>query len=147
LYVLLPTSNDKAKFEIDDISKQKIADFVKSNKFNKIGLLSYSSELDKYYLAIPLTTKSIFINLSQSKNLILDVSYMKEVRRTDFEKWHVLDFTSKGSALGKVVNKEQMNFDYLNNWIDIPFIKVYLLILLMVLVSSELILKLKIIKI
>jgi len=147
LHIVLPMQKENAKFEIDEISKQKIEEVIKIYKFNKIGLVTYSSDLNKYFLAIPPTTKSVFSNLSQSKNLILNVSYLKEVRPSDLAKWQVLDFSAKEKEISNVEKANSMNLDYLNNLIDIPFIKVYLLILLMVLVSSELILKLKIIKI
>jgi len=147
LYLVLPLKNGNSSVEIDEISKQKIEEVLKLDKFDKIGLVNFSSDVNKYYLAIPPTTISVFTNLVQSKNLNLNPSNLKEVSYADLAKWQVLDLSVRGNDYTNEKKENGTNYEYLNNLIDIPFIKVYLLILLMVLVSSELILKLKIIKI
>jgi hypothetical protein len=147
LFFTLPLQKENAKFEIDDISKQKIAELIKLYKYKKIGLIGFRVDVNKYYLAIPPTTQSVFLNLVESKYLMLDASYLKELSTSDIANLQLLDLTLKGSERKDIKEDENVNFDYLNNLLEIPFLKVYLLILLLVLVASELILKLKIIKI
>jgi hypothetical protein len=132
---------------MDAISKQKIAELIKLYKYKKIGLIGFRVDINKYYLAIPPTTQSVFTNLVESKYLMLDSSYLKELSTSDLANLQLLDLTLKGSERKNIKEDENVNFDYLNNLLEIPFLKVYLLILLLVLVASELILKLKIIKI
>jgi len=147
LFFTLPLQKESAKFEMDAISKQKIAELIKLYKYKKIGLIGFRVDINKYYLAIPPTTQSVFTNLVESKYLMLDSSYLKELSTSDLANLQLLDLTLKGSERKNIKEDENVNFDYLNNLLEIPFLKVYLLILLLVLVASELILKLKIIKI
>ena len=147
LFFKLTLKKENVKFEIDAISKQKITEIVKQSKYKKLGLIGIKADVKKYYLAIPSTTQSVFLNLVESKNLMLDAAYLKEISLSDVANLQLLDLSLKGSDSKDIKEDENENFDYLNNLLEIPFLKVYLLILLLVLVAFELILKLKIIKI
>jgi hypothetical protein len=147
IYIGLSVQIDRGKLELDQISRQKIEEFIKLNSTKKIGLVIYKANPKMYYLVIPPTTSAAFGNLIQSKNLILDANVLAEIPQSELQKMKLINLSISDSTLINSSENERSHLDYLNNLSDIPFIKVYLLILLLILLSSELFLKLKIIKI
>ena len=148
-YILsIKTSENNILLEKSTISK--ISDLVNSQIKLKASFLIHISNKNKYYLALPSTSKSTFLNLIQSPNLHFDITTLKSTAYQELitnNTIPVLLNSTKTVQIGSESNMGTNSFlNYLINWFEIPFIHLYLLFLTVVLVSFDLFTKFRIIK-
>ncbi len=148
-YILsIKTSENNIVLEKSTISK--ISELVNSQIKLKASFLIHISNKNKYYLALPSTSKSTFLNLIQSPNLHFDITTLKSTAYQELitnNTIPVLINSTKTVQIGSESNMGTNSFlNYLINWFEIPFIHLYLLFLTVVLVSFDLFTKFRIIK-
>ncbi len=148
-YILsIKTSENNIVLEKSTISK--ISELVNSQIKLKASFLIHISNKNKYYLALPSTSKSTFLNLIQSPNLHFDITTLKSTAYQELITNHtipVLINSTKTVQIGSESNMGNNSFlNYLINWFEIPFIHLYLLFLTVFLVSFDLFTKFRIIK-
>ena len=148
-YILsIKTSENNIVLEKSTISK--ISELVNSQIKLKASFLIHISNKNKYYLALPSTSKSTFLNLIQSPNLHFDITTLKSTAYQELitnNTIPVLLNSTKTVQIGSESNMGTNSFlNYLINWFEIPFIHLYLLFLTVVLVSFDLFTKFRIIK-
>jgi cytochrome oxidase assembly protein ShyY1 len=148
-YILsIKTSENNIVLEKSTISK--ISELVNSQIKLKASFLIHISNKNKYYLALPSTSKSTFLNLIQSPNLHFDITTLKSTAYQELitnNTIPVLINSTKTVQIGSESNMGNNSFlNYLINWFEIPFIHLYLLFLIVVLVSFDLFTKFRIIK-
>ncbi len=148
-YILsIKTSENNIVLEKSTISK--ISELVNSQIKLKASFLIHISNKNKYYLALPSTSKSTFLNLIQSPNLHFDITTLKSTAYQELltnNTIPVLINSTKTVQIGSESNMGNNSFlNYLINWFEIPFIHLYLLFLTVFLVSFDLFTKFRIIK-
>jgi hypothetical protein len=148
-YILsIKTSDNNIVLEKSTISK--VSELVNSQNKLKASFLIHISNKNKYYLALPSTSKSTFLNLIQSPNLHFDITTLKSTAYPELitnNTIPVLLNSTKTVQIGSESNMGTNSFlNYLINWFEIPFIHLYLLFLTVVLVSFDLFTKFRIIK-
>ncbi len=141
--------NGKNYIGLAEISK--ITEAMKSVSQSRIGLVIYHARQHLYYQIIPTTSKSTFLNLIESPKFSIDLNKRLPLRflndsknkRIAISGTHIL----KNEFELSYTKDNGENINFINKIQDIPFIKVYLLILVIILLSAELVTKLKIVKI
>ena len=148
-YILsIKTSDNNIVLEKSTISK--ISELVNSQNKLKASFLIHISNKNKYYLALPSTSKSTFLNLIQSPNLHFDIATLKSNVNQELITNNTIPVLINSTNTVQLVRESNMGnnsfLNYLNNWFEIPFIHLYLLFLTVVLVSFDLFTKFRIIK-
>lgn len=148
-YIISVKSTDN-NIVLDKNDIINISDLVNSQKEFKASLLIHIEESNKYYLAIPSTSSITFLNLLQSSNLQFDTVSLKILDNQELLKSNYSQVNINSNNKDQIVNyhndDDNSILNYMNNWSEIPFIKLYLLILTLFFVSFDLFTKFIIIK-
>lgn len=142
LIFLIPKSPNN---EISEDLRMQVNEISNSDYFNKIGLARLSEDKLRVMKIIPSTSKDVFFTLFNSPNLDLIVN---DLKYSDDINYHVNEYydlsTSEFLSSKSIIPTSNSNL--ISNLYNNPAIKFYLLILSIVLVSFDLVIKIKTIK-
>lgn len=128
----------------------KISELVNSQNENKASLLIQILDSNKLYVAIPSTSRITFLSLIHSTNLHFDVSTLKRLDSRELKQSNASLISINSNNKDQLVNyrifENNSIINFLNKWFEIPFIHLYLLILMLFFVSFDLFTKFQIIK-
>ena len=149
LYLIISENQNKLIFTESTFTK--LIEIANDAKNEKIGLLILNSNKNLGHFIIPTTRKSTFINLLRTEYFKNRVEYNLQkvfLKQADTKYLDIINSDlSVDSTLSSEINDSVKLINYLTNILEISSLKIYLLILTIVLVSTDLIFKVKILKI
>lgn len=151
LILYLSISVNQNKLIFTESIRTKLIEIASAAKNDKIGLLILNSNKDLGHFIIPTTKKTTFINLFRTEYFKNRAEYNLQkvyLNQADTEYLDIIDSDlSVDPSLISDSNESLKLINYFTNIFEISSLKFYLLILTMVLVSTDLIFKVKILKI
>lgn len=142
LVFLIPKSTIN---ELSEDLRIPINEITNSNYFNKIGLARLSDDKFHVMKVIPSTSKDVFFTLLSSPNLELTVNDLNYSDDLNFQVNEYYDLSLNEFLRSKSIIPTN-NSNLISSLYNNPAIKFYLLILSIVLVSFDLVIKVKTIK-
>lgn len=149
LYLIISKNQNKLIFT--ESTRSNLIEIANAAKNEKIGLVIINTNRNLGNFIIPTTNKRRFINLLRTEYFKSRGDY--NLQQIDLNKANTkyLDVNnsdlSEGASLFSESNEPVKLINYFTNIFDISSLKIYLLFLAIVLVSTDLIFKLKILKI
>lgn len=150
LIFIVQSLDVKGNIILDDVIKNEIQENLNLKSNLKFGMVYLNSRGDDPKILIPLTTKDAFLNIIKSTDFFIDkvsksVTYKMNVQENEYLKIN-FNNTSVNENISNIDEEDDLNFIYLANYISLTSLKFYLLILVIVLLSIDLISKVKILK-
>lgn len=142
LVFLIPKSTIN---ELSEDLRIQVNDIANSDYFNKIGLARLSDDNLQVMKVIPSTSKDVFFTLFSSPNLELTVNDLKYSDDVNYQVNEYYDLSSNEFLRSKSIILTS-NSNLISSLYNNPAIKFYLLILSIILVSFDLVIKVKTIK-
>jgi hypothetical protein len=142
LVFLIPQS---AKSEIKEGLRIQINEIANSVYFDRIGLARLSEDKLSVIKVIPNTSKDVFLSLFNSTNLELNGDLLQFPDGLHYELNEYFDL-SANEFLKSKSNLQTRKLNLISSLYNSPAIKFYLLILLIIIVSFDLVIKVKTIK-
>ena len=151
LILYLSISVNQNKLIFTESIRTKLIEIATAAKNEKIGLLILNSNKNLGHFIIPPTKKTTFINLLRTEYFKNRAEYNLQkvyLNQVDTKYLNIIDFDlSVDPTLISESNETVNLINYFTNIFEISSLKFYLLILTIVLVSTDLIFKVKILKI
>lgn len=142
LVFLIPKSTIN---ELSEDVRIQVNDIANSDYFNKIGLARLSDDKLQVMKVIPSTSKDVFFTLFNSPNLELTVDDLKYSDDVNYQVNEYYDLSAYKFLRSKSIILTS-NSNLISSLYNNPAIKFYLLILSIILVSFDLVIKVKTIK-
>lgn len=142
LVFLIPKSTIN---ELSEDLRIQVNDIANSDYFNKIGLARLSDDKLQVMKVIPSTSKDVFFTLFSSPNLELTINDLKYSDDVNYQVNEYYDLSSNEFLRSKSIILTS-NSNLVSSLYNNPAIKYYLLILSIILVSFDLVIKVKTIK-
>ena len=142
LVFLIP---ELSKSEISADLRIKMNDIANSEYFDRIGLARLSEDKSRLMKVIPSTSKEVFYSLFNSKNLKLNGDHLQFSDDLNNQVNAYYELSSNEFLLSKS-NLETSKINLISSLYNSPLIKFYLLILSLVLISIDLVIKVKTVK-
>jgi hypothetical protein len=151
LILYLSISVNQNKLIFTESIRTKLIEIATAAKNEKIGLLILNSNKNLGHFIIPPTKKTTFINLLRTEYFKNRAEYNLQkvyLNQVDTKYLNIIDSDlSVDTTLISESNETVNLINYFTNIFEISSLKFYLLILTIVLVSTDLIFKVKILKI
>jgi hypothetical protein len=142
LVFLIPQS---AKSEIKEGLRIQINEIANSVYFDRIGLARLSEDKLSVIKVIPNTSKDVFLSLFNSTNLEIKGDLLQFPDGLDYELNEYFDLSANEFLKSKsILQTRKLNL--ISSLYNSPAIKFYLLILSIIIVSFDLVIKVKTIK-
>jgi hypothetical protein len=142
LIFLIPEST---KSEISADLRIRMNDIANSEYFERIGLARLSEDKLRLMKVIPSTSKEVFYSLFNSPNLELNGDHLQFSDDFNNQVNAYYEFSTNEFLLSKS-NLETSKINLISSLYNSPLIKFYLLILSLVLISIDLVIKVKTVK-
>ncbi len=150
--VLMVKSKDLTNKSIsDDLFKNQIHELLDSKTFSKVGLICFDVIGDSARNIIPITSKEAFLNIIESSDFSIVKNHLPLYSKINLRENEYVWINSSDKSTKEYVNisdkEAELNYIYLSKFISPTSIKLYLLFLIIILVSIDIISKVKILKI
>jgi len=142
LVFLIP---ELSKSEISADLRIKMNDIANSEYFDRIGLARLSEDKSRLMKVIPSTSKEVLYSLFNSKNLKLNGDHLQFSDDLNNQVNAYYELSTNEFLLSKS-NLETSKLNLMSSLYSSPLIKFYLLILSLILISIDLVIKVKTVK-